>query len=456
MKRFIYLSILSLFIITSYSNAQSNQNVTFVPGLGDTEAVWDIMSNQLGEDFIFNRQDVSYDDALPISTAVNGISFPANSVTVAHSLGGLISREYLNENASSDMKSLVTIGTPHVGAPVADVIQSNTLKDLSGRWFDRLVAGPQATVDVIVYTTAVELGAPPVNVNLFRQLNRNFVLFTLQQFGLDPTSAGGALAININEIYGDIASVDDMRPGSLFLNQLNSTPENTLPNSRYAIFGAEGFYGYVRLLESFSRKEQGGDPVENGNLIDDYRAASGYWFFGAAVHAYLGAYYQYRAIDVGIGHPDFFKFENYSALHFYAAREWYLGHLNLALLMPIEWRANITQSLEIPESFSSFLEIFDSAEADDALLNQSTQAPAFFDTFGDNIDRMLPAIGANHVEETAHPSVRQRLIEIFNNENITPVDDGSGGGDPIDPPPFPDPCPPDENGNIPIHCPEEN
>ncbi|MEX0609285.1 MAG: hypothetical protein WEA79_13205 [Balneolaceae bacterium] len=44
-----------------------------------------------------------------------------------------------------------------------------------------------------------------------------------------------------------------------------------------------------------------------------------------------------------------------------------------------------------------------------------TQAPSFFGTFN---DRILRADGANHVEETVHPSVKERLTEIFQNQDV--------------------------------------
>lgn len=449
MKWFTYIFLIGLLITSNNSIAQSSQDVSFVHGLGDTPTVWDDMASDLGQEFIFNRDNVTYNSTSAISTAVSGTSFPTNTVTVAHSLGGLISREYIKQNGLSSMKALITLGTPHNGAPVADAIQSNVIRDLSGAWYNRLLKGPMASATIIAFIAANEIGAPPANLDNFRQNARYFIEGLLQYFGLDPNSVSGGLATYINQIYGNYDSVDDLRPGSSFLAQLNSSPGNTLPGARYAIYGKEDLYSFIRLFSSFQQKEIDGNPMEGDAILKAYYGYGSLWLFWAVVHSIYSFQYQLKAADVGYGHPDYFKYLDYSALYAYAAREWFLGFVNFAVLMPIEWKANIPRSI----SESDLINLnFSNIEADDGLLNKSTQAPTFFNTFGDGIDRGLDADGANHLEETVHPSVKERLSEIFQIEGIPPVDDsGGGGGDPIDPPPLPGPCY-DEYGNQ-IICP---
>ena len=205
MKWFIYILFIGLLVATSNSIAQTSQDVSFVHGLGDTPSVWDNIAGSLGEEFIFNRDNVSYNSTAAISTAVSGTYFPGNTVTVAHSLGGLISREYIKQNGLSSMKTLITLGTPHLGAPVADAIQSNIIRDLSGVWYDRLLKGPEASATIIAYIAANEIGVPPTNLDNFRQNARYFIAGLLQYFGLDPNSVSGGLSTYINQIYGNIS-----------------------------------------------------------------------------------------------------------------------------------------------------------------------------------------------------------------------------------------------------------
>lgn len=49
---------------------------------------------------------------------VLGGALNLNGVLVGHSMGGLVSRDEINENRGS-YQGLITLGTPHNGAPIA-------------------------------------------------------------------------------------------------------------------------------------------------------------------------------------------------------------------------------------------------------------------------------------------------------------------------------------------------
>lgn len=315
--------------------------------------------------------------------------------------------------------------------PVADAIQTPVLRDLAEVWYERLLAGPMATIDLILYFTANETGVPSVDPQTERQAARALVTNILNAFGFDPNSVSGRLASYINQLYGNMDSVDDMRPGSTFLSQLNDAPETTLPSARYAIYGSEKLYSYVRLYSSFQEKNQTGDPMEDSSKMTQYYVAGGFWLYISIWHAYTGLQYQVEADDVGSGDPNYFYYQELSTLHFYAARQWSIGFFNFAILMPAEWKANITESLSVSDLQQLNL---GAIQADDALLAKDTQAPTFFNTVGDGIDRRLDADGANHLEETVHPSVRERLEEVFNNPDVLIDQVGDEGGGGIEPP----------------------
>jgi hypothetical protein len=72
------------------------------------------------------------------------------------------------------------------------------------------------------------------------------------------------------------------------------------------------------------------------------------------------------------------------------------------------------------------------AYSEDGILSAETQAPPFI-AKNDGINRRLEARNANHLEETAHPNVRERLSEIFGNSDVDiPLNDGGDGGGPGD------------------------
>lgn len=125
---------------------------------------------------------------------------------------------------------------------------------------------------------------------------------------------------------------------------------------------------------------------------------------------------------------------------------WFRGFLSLAIFQQKQWDELVVDGFDWYVQNGRLVR-----EASDAILPASTQAPFFFRKF-DNVDRRLVARGANHLEETVHPSVKERLQEIFLSPDVDIEEKDEG--DPIDPPPLPGPCY-DENGNQ-IICPTEN
>lgn len=231
---------------------------------------------------------------------------------------------------------------------------------------------------------------------------------------------GGKFALENSVIdkYRNQPGVNDMAPGSSFLSQLNDQPENTLPSARYSIYGAENFQTHWHLMGSLASGP--------GNVEDDV---------GIETHRTLLSFYAYLT-NISYGTARAYKFlmeraqENYNFQDYIRYKEdyqrwiqiayaFYVGYDSLYFGQQYQWSKYVTGS-KTPSEWQS----------EDGILNRETQAPAFFDT-PDNIDRRLPALGANHLEETAHPNVRRRIAQAFGNSDIDILEVGE---DP--PPPF--------------------
>ncbi len=206
MKNFYLLFI---FLIFAGYTTQAQSNVTFIHGLGDSPTVWNPMSDYLDNNFSFNRNDVSYNTDNAIGSTADNITIGDDAIVVAHSLGGLLAREYIRNgnNNINDFQSLITVGTPHYGAPAAENIQNGEISDIFSEWIQELSAGPDGTV----------------NLNLLAQN-------VLANLGLILNGDQGLLHNQLLLRYGTQVSVDQMIPGSSFLNTLNSNPQNTIPN----------------------------------------------------------------------------------------------------------------------------------------------------------------------------------------------------------------------------------
>lgn len=388
-----------------------SQRVSFVHGLGDDTSVWNDMANELLTEFEFSRYDVGYNTFSDVSSTASGAYIPYQSIGVAHSLGGLVSREYLRQNGASRLKALVTVGTPHTGAKAAQAVQNGLVESLTNNWLDDLYAGPYAT--------------------LGQTEGGRFARFALSKLGLNPEDSGKNLAYHLDGLYGEIPSVDDMKPESPFLNTLNASPNATLPSSRYAIYGSEHFYDYARLFDSFRRKNSTGNPMESGTVMVWHNHLTTFYFWVGSYYTYIASKWLSKYQQSDYSDPLYSYYYNRFAAAEYAARQWYRGFLSLLYYQQRDWDYYITGA-----RYYTCLTFEVCKDPSDGLLTYLTQAPSFIGPYN---DRNLHADGANHLEETVHPNVKQRLAEIFNRENIPPLNDGGGGDDGgDDPPPPPD------------------
>lgn len=428
MKKFTLL--LCFIIGLAASSYSQSDEVSFIHGLGDNTSVWNPMANQLATQFDFLRDDVSYNSGLAVNTSASSVFIPSGTVAVAHSLGGLLAREYLRQGSTSQMKALITVGTPHRGAPAAVNVQNGRIALVIGGWIEDLAAGP-----------AVSLGS---------LAGRSFAERILENLGYVQDASAGLVNYKLQNLFGNIPSVDDLKTGSQFLNTLNASPNNTLPSARYAIFGSEApdeGLEYVRIAESFSRDRQ--NPIENGTYVLAHRGISFFYFSVTSYYAYLSARYFYLHATSDSSDPLYFTYYDRAVFFATVANQWLRGFISLWYLQQRDWDKYVVGvnyyegPLCHPSEFCK--------DANDGLLPAFTQAPSFFDKF-DGVARRLVAEQANHIEETAHPSVRERLEEVFLNAdvNIPEISSGGDGGD-GDPDPFPEPCT-DEEGNIVFQC----
>lgn len=401
-----------VFVLFSSLAMGQSQQVSFIHGLGDNSTVWNTMSNELQTGFDFSRYDVSYNSSNAISNTASNIYIPYQSVVVAHSMGGLVAREYLRQHGTNQLKALITVGTPHVGAPAAAAVQNGTIKKVSGWWLEDLMAGPYVT-----------LGS-------FEGFQ--YALYVATRLGINPNDLSSTLDYELRKMFANVASVDDMKPSSTFLNNLNASPSSTLPAAKYAIFGREDSYNYVRLFDSAKHKADTGNPLESGQILFYHRAFSALYLDAGMYYTYAAGYWLYRYYQ---SDPDtdpfyFTYYDRYQANR-YAAEQWFRGFLSLVYWQQMEWDKYIVGVRYFPDN---------TKDVSDGLLPGYTQAPPFMGMYGTEVFR---AYGANHLEETVHPSVKEDLEHIFQNDNVNINKVGGSGssGDtllPPPPPPLPD------------------
>lgn len=219
--------------------------------------------------------------------------------------------------------------------------------------------------------------------------------------------------------------MDELKPFSSFLNTLNNSPNNTLPAARYSIFGSEHNFEYLRLAESAIRKNSG-SPLEQESLISYHRYISAFYFTATSYYSYLSGKYFWLYSNADSTDPEYFHYYDSAVYFAQVAQQWFRGFVSLVYYQQRDWDQKIIGV--------SYYEIDGKVykDANDGLLPASTQAPSFFKKF-DGVNRRLRADGTNHLEETVHPSVKDRLEGTFSNTDIDIPEtndggDGDGGG----------------------------
>ena len=335
-------------------------------------------------------------------------------MVVGHSLGGVLAREYLRQRDPSQMKALITVGSPHFGAPVAQTVQNGEVGAMLGKWVEDLAAGPATTFGDLV-------------------AGRDYARYIISRLGYISINAGFSFNTFLQQRYGSNPAVDDLKPSSSFMNTLNSSPNNTLPLFRFAIFGAEKGPEYVRIAESASK--------ERTSFASYRRAATVVYFKVTAIYATISGYYWYKyANSSPYSDPNYYTYYNRALFFLDIANQWFRGFKSLAYQQQKDWDSKV-----IGVNYYYTSSICGSAgickDANDGLLPAITQAPPFFGSINDN---RLRAIGANHLEQTAHPSVFNRIAEVFRKSEVDIPESTGGGGGP-NPGPGPEPCPDPED-----------
>src|SRR5690606_18567791 len=199
MKSFAFTLLALLALAPSAAYAQS-RNVSFLHGIGSAGSTWDPAVSTLNARFYINAQNRSYNSDRPISTiASQDASYlvQQNAVTVGHSMGGLVAREIVRQQGTGRVSALITTGTPHQGAFIANALDSTAPGTVFGWWVSDLAAG---------WTPYLYYNYPAG--------------YALGQAAL--SSLLGYLADYFNDL-NDLASFDDLKPASSFLSTLNQS-----------------------------------------------------------------------------------------------------------------------------------------------------------------------------------------------------------------------------------------
>lgn len=185
-------TIISLLFITF---AVKSNNYIWLHGLNDDSFCWFIYQNAFTPS---NSNRVGYACDKSIENISSGIwdseknRFNGNStILIGHSMGGLVARE-LEFNHSASIKGIITMGTPHQGAPVLKELYNGGAHDLTIKIVNKAKKSVIASLAALCYTIpgigyvlpvaipegidglVTFVGLPIINNALNKQISKNY------------------------------------------------------------------------------------------------------------------------------------------------------------------------------------------------------------------------------------------------------------------------------------------
>ncbi|NHZ85086.1 MAG: hypothetical protein GWP19_04300 [Planctomycetia bacterium] len=375
MKNIISKNVLFCLLISSMMFGQ-NRNVSFIHGINASESTWSSVSSVLSNDYQITPSNIPYSSNNTIPDIANNYvqNIPLNSVVVAHSMGGIVSREIVRTNGTSRVSALITTGTPNYGAPIVDMVNNN-LPILLTMWIDDLARGPSALWG---WSYGYNLAESLIGMGLFLSAN-----------------------ILIDNYSGvDVLAANDLSPGSSFMDTLNSNYSNTMPNAHYVIYGNEDWNSHWRLGDSFAEngEENGiGINLNNGMSIT-------YWIYGF-VCSRIADYWW----DLYLDYQNFNYY--YEFLYWnWVSHEFYWGQYSLTYLQQEQWDMYVVGAITNNPDGDGYL-----WWVNDGVVPAWSQIPIFHET----PDRVKEAQHANHVEEhSTHEDAIRAIRDAFEEEDI--------------------------------------
>ena len=346
----------------------STPAVGFIHGLNGNSSSWPFGLSYVASQTSINGSLINYASNTSITNIATTVSdeIASKDFIVAHSMGGLVTREAIRRGIDGNLEALITVGTPHLGAPLADNPGQlvTTILDFG---FDIL----QPLELTLSYLTdwnqsdvdAVE--ADIVAITAFAQPLVDF-LFT----GEPPES--------------------DLKTTSSFLSTLNSNPTSTIAPvaSTFFIYGDEDAMTHWRTMQTSALGE-----VEDGNWAGFFEDIADVYNFAAVIAG--GA--AFTSIISCVENYDPTVCESILEL-FAIAVSFYIAEQDIRVHHQAE--------------FSSIVHASPPGEEDGIVPIWSQSPTSIFSTVpGENF---MIAEGVNHLEERDHVAALNRVVDAIN------------------------------------------
>ena len=363
---------IAVILLILQSSVYSQQNTTYIHGYKSNPGIWYDLHNYINSIYRLSKSnDIQLSSTTNISSQaqeLNGKLGSSQYLAIAHSMGGVVSRELIRQNNSTKINKLITIGSPHRGAVIVNRIQSGFLTYASQAIINDLTLGPGGGVWYI-------------------QAIKDVALMTGGQF------FQGYLNMQVND-----AASQDIKDGSNFLSTLNSS--STLSNENFlraGIWGDENSVRPIRLAASSTSTDKS-DGHQN-TYVNYYNAVRNVYQAVAYVYYWYAIQYMWAYYDTGYLGYYFAAMQAY-----YNGDRWYQGYAGLKYYFPDDW--DYATGSIYQNSYGHW-----KWEPSDAFINKSSQL--FPNNNTTNWKGNHRADNVGHLQETTHQKVRDKLNMLY-------------------------------------------
>lgn len=253
--------IITLLIVCTAAIAQ--KKVFWLHGLNGNlgEHTWDVykpfFTSRQGS-IVRYRSDTGIKEIARQINDTNLQIAPGNEIIlVGHSMGGLVCRSI--QQINPNIKGIIAAGTPNNGAPLLKNVRAIGVMPL----VKDVISSANSAVDASL--TAVAFCAPPVST-----LSAPLVALVYTFKSLIVT--GGLIYLDyetdkqLNDFIADIACINDMMPGSKYLQSINS---QYITTPIINIYGVEDAWQLVRIAGSLRHHQELKKPANMDIVYDE-------------------------------------------------------------------------------------------------------------------------------------------------------------------------------------------
>lgn len=358
------LMLLLLFTIVATVNGQTYSKVTFITGYPRTD-LWEGVQNYLNQTFYLNPYRASISIANSNTDLHNQLS--GNQwIGIGHSRGGVVARDYIRQyGANAKLNRVITLGSPNLGANILSNVDNGNIAAVANFLVYNVSKGPIFSLVPSFY--------PALN---------------------HVTTTATSALISVASQQADLGALAHLKPGSTYLNTLNSANESF---QRAGIYGVEYWHRPVRTAGAFLGDETG--------WVNTWNTGDNVWWSVAYFYGWYGNYHYdlfWYYLRRGYYLPELW----YGAMYFwYASSLWMDGSNTLYYYFDTYW--DINMGVPYGVAWGWFPYLLQNEYSDGIISTRSQKYPNV------TADWNYMAEGANHAEERGHTQVAFRARDIF-------------------------------------------